>query len=73
MFMNRLFDVGFESNVFVGSTLTCVYVKCGSIEDARRVFNKMPTHNVVAWNAMISGHLRCGQGHKALELFQQMQ
>ncbi len=64
---------GFESNVFVGSTLTCMYAKCGSIEDARRVFNKMPTHNVVAWNAMISGHLRCGQGHKALELFQQMQ
>ncbi|CAK9270126.1 unnamed protein product [Sphagnum jensenii] len=64
---------GFESNVFVGSTLTCMYAKCGSIEDARRVFNKMPAHNVVAWNAMISGHLRCGQGYKALELFQQMQ
>ncbi len=64
---------GFELNVSVGSTLTCMYAKCGSIEDARRVFNKMPTHNVVAWNAMISGHLRCGQGYKALELFQQMQ
>ncbi|KAH8973473.1 hypothetical protein BDL97_01G050500 [Sphagnum fallax] len=62
-----------ESNVFVGTSLVDMYAKCGSLEDAWRVFNKMPSRNVVSWNVMILGHVKCGQGHKALELFQQMQ
>jgi pentatricopeptide repeat protein len=50
-----------------------MYAKCGSIEDAWRVFNKMSSQNVVTWNAMILGHVKCWQGQKALELFRQMQ
>jgi pentatricopeptide repeat protein len=41
--------------------------------DALRVFNKMAKQNVVSWTALIVGHVKCGQGQKALELFQQMQ
>ncbi len=37
------------------------------------MFNKMAKWNVVSWTAMIVGHVKCGQGQKALELFQQMQ
>jgi pentatricopeptide repeat protein len=33
----------------------------------------MSTCNVVAWSAVILGHVKCGQGHKALELSSQMQ
>jgi hypothetical protein len=29
--------------------------------------------DVVIWNAMILGHMKCGQGHKAQEPFQQLQ
>jgi pentatricopeptide repeat protein len=28
---------------------------------------------VFSWNAIILGHVKCGQGQKALQLFQQMQ
>ncbi len=62
-----------DSDVFVGNSLVDMYAKCGSIEDAWRVFNKMPSRNVVTWNAMALVHVKCGQGQKALELFQQMQ
>jgi len=62
-----------ESNVFVGSSLVDMYAKCGSIEDAQKVFDRMPTRNVVSWNAMILGYVKCGQGQKALELYRQMQ
>jgi pentatricopeptide repeat protein len=62
-----------ESDVFVGSSLVNMYAKCGSIEDAWRVFNKMPSRNVVTWSAIILGHVKCGQGQKELGLFQQMQ
>jgi pentatricopeptide repeat protein len=50
-----------------------MYAKCGHMEEALRVFNKMPSHNVVSWTAMILGHVKSGQGQKTLELFQQMQ
>eukprot|EP01018_Ginkgo_biloba_P025162 Gb_40121 [translate_table: standard] len=63
---------GFQSDVFVGSALVDMYAKCGSIENARHVFNKMPLRNVVSWNAMIVGYARNGYVDEALNLFQTM-
>jgi len=68
----QLIQTGCESDVFVGSSLVDMYAKCGSIEDAWRVFNKMPSENVVTWSTMIWGHVQCGQGQKALGQFQEM-
>jgi pentatricopeptide repeat protein len=62
-----------ESNVFVRSSLVDMYAKCGSMVDASRVFNNLPSQDVVSWNAMILGHVKFGQAQKALQLFQQMQ
>jgi pentatricopeptide repeat protein len=33
----------------------------------------MPSHDAVSWNVIILGHVKCEQGQKALNLFQQMQ
>jgi hypothetical protein len=45
--------------------------KCGSIEDAWRVFNKMSSQYVVmTWTAMVLGLAKCGEGQKALDLSQ---
>jgi len=68
-----IIQCGCESRVFVSCSLVDLYIKCGSMEDAWRVFNKMPIRNVVSWTAMILGHVKCGQGQEALKLFQQMQ
>jgi pentatricopeptide repeat protein len=69
----QIIQSGCESDTFVGSSLVDMYVKCRSMEDAWRTFNKMPSQNGVTWNAMLLGHVKCGQGEKALELFRQMQ
>ncbi|CAK9193539.1 unnamed protein product [Sphagnum troendelagicum] len=69
----EIIQSGCKADVFVGSSLVDMYSKCGSIEDACKVFNNMPSRDVVTWNAMILGHVKCGQGQKALELFHQMQ
>ncbi|KAH8968189.1 hypothetical protein BDL97_03G116400 [Sphagnum fallax] len=71
VFMNRLLRV-VESNVFVGNSLVDMYAKFGSIEDAWRVFSRMPMCNVVAWTAIILDHVKCGQGQQALAFYQQM-
>ncbi len=58
-----------ETNVFVCNRLIDMYAKCGSIEEAWRVFNKMPSQDVATWNAVVLGHVKCRQGQKTLELF----
>ncbi len=69
----QIIQSGLESDVFVGNSLVDMYAKCGMMEDAWTVFNRMPSQNVVSWTAMKLGHVKCGQGQKALDLFQQMQ
>jgi pentatricopeptide repeat protein len=69
----QIIQSGCVSDVFVGSSLVDMYAKCGSIKDASSVFNMIPARDVVAWNAMILGHVKCGQGQEALQLSQQMQ
>lgn len=62
-----------ELDVFVGSSLIDMYAKCGSIQNAYRVFNKMSVKDVVSWNTMIKGYEMHGHGEGALFIFQQMQ
>ncbi|CAM6033659.1 unnamed protein product [Sphagnum compactum] len=69
----ELFQQMQQEDVSIGSSLVDMYTKCGSMEDAWGVFNKMPSRDVVSWTAMIFGHVKYGQGLKALELFRQMQ
>eukprot|EP01018_Ginkgo_biloba_P024067 Gb_36177 [translate_table: standard] len=64
---------GFQSDVFVGSALVDMYVKCGSMEYARQVFDKMLERDVVAWTAMIAGYAQNGYSDEALKLFRQLQ
>eukprot|EP01018_Ginkgo_biloba_P003198 Gb_11219 [translate_table: standard] len=64
---------GFQSNGFVQSALVDMYAKCGNIENARNLFDKMHQRDVVCWNAMIGGYAMHGYGKEALKLFEQMQ
>ncbi|CAK9265653.1 unnamed protein product [Sphagnum jensenii] len=70
---HQIIECGWDSDVYVVNSLVDIYAKCGSMEDAWRVFNKMPSQNMVTWTAVIVGHVKCREGQKALELFQQMQ
>ncbi len=69
----QLIQSGYKSDVFVCNSLVDMYAKCGSMEEAWTVFEKMPSWNVVTWTTMILGHVQCRQGQKALELFEKMQ
>ncbi|KAJ7564381.1 hypothetical protein O6H91_02G014700 [Diphasiastrum complanatum] len=64
---------GLQSDVFVGNALVDMYAKCGSIEDAHRMFNNMHERDVVSWNALIAGYAQQGLGKDAVTLFEQMQ
>ncbi|XP_058069271.1 pentatricopeptide repeat-containing protein At3g50420 [Magnolia sinica] len=58
---------------FLNNNLLSMYAKSNSIEDARRVFDKMPSRNPVSYNALIAAYSRIpGQAVSALRLFQLM-
>eukprot|EP01018_Ginkgo_biloba_P026225 Gb_06173 [translate_table: standard] len=69
---NYIVRHGFESDLFVGNSLIDMYAKCGCIDVARCVFDKMSQKNVVSWTAMIAGYGLHGHGVDALTLFEQM-
>ncbi|KAL5066228.1 hypothetical protein RYX36_027965 [Vicia faba] len=68
----RIIKYGFTLEVPIGSALSAMYSKCGSLDDGYLIFWRMPARDVISWNAMISGLSQNGHGNKALELFQKM-
>ncbi|KAK1425470.1 hypothetical protein QVD17_20822 [Tagetes erecta] len=59
-------------NVYLGAGLINMYARCGSIEEARQVFDKMPQKDVVTWTAIICGYGMHGFAHLSESLFIQM-
>lgn len=68
--------LGLASNGCVGCCLVDMYAKCvvdGSMDDSRKVFDRMVDHNVMSWTAIITGYTQCGGRDKeAIELFCEM-
>ncbi|KAJ0836711.1 putative tetratricopeptide-like helical domain superfamily, DYW domain-containing protein [Helianthus annuus] len=56
----------------VVNSVIAFYFKCGRVEDARKVFDKMPDRDVITWNTMISGYVGNGSFDKGFEVFKQM-
>ncbi|XP_061340019.1 pentatricopeptide repeat-containing protein ELI1, chloroplastic [Gastrolobium bilobum] len=65
--------IGFGgAKVLVCTALVDMYCKCGSLEDARKVFDKIDGRDVVAWNSMIMGYAIHGFSEQAFQLFYEM-
>ncbi|XP_024525037.1 putative pentatricopeptide repeat-containing protein At3g23330 isoform X2 [Selaginella moellendorffii] len=64
---------GFDLNSFVAGTVVNMYAKCGSLQDARRAFDKMATKTTCAWTTMITAYAQLGSPRKALELYHAME
>ncbi|KAI5084978.1 hypothetical protein GOP47_0001147 [Adiantum capillus-veneris] len=62
-----------ECDGMIGCALLDMYARCGRLEDARNLFDNLPSRDVVSWGAMIAGYAQHKQGLPALRLFEQMQ
>lgn len=69
----HIIQSGFQSDVRVETALVNMYVKCGSIDDAQLIFDKMVERNVISWTVMIGGLAHYGRGQEAFHRFLQMQ
>ncbi|KAG2583517.1 hypothetical protein PVAP13_6KG225200 [Panicum virgatum] len=59
-------------DVPVGNSLLAMYVKCGELGRARRVFGKMVQRDLGTWNSMIFGCCRSGEWDEARRLLADM-
>ncbi|KAI5062550.1 hypothetical protein GOP47_0023089 [Adiantum capillus-veneris] len=67
--LDRLLDV----DVVVFNALLDMYIKCGLLEIARELFDRLPTRNVVSWSALLAGCVQHGYNEEALKFYGQMQ
>ncbi|XP_058096641.1 pentatricopeptide repeat-containing protein At4g19191, mitochondrial-like [Magnolia sinica] len=63
---------GLIENVMVSNAVVDMYAKCGSIDEARGLFNSMPGKTIVSWTTMIAGYAMNGDFEEAFDLFSRM-
>jgi len=61
--------IGLEFDMYVGTSLIDMYVKCGELANARKLFDKMTVRDISSWNALIAGYMRDGEIYVAEDLF----
>ncbi|KAI0497811.1 hypothetical protein KFK09_021048 [Dendrobium nobile] len=59
---------GLHSSTSVSIKLLILHLKCGSLNNARKVFDEMTKPTLSAFNYLISGYFRAGITEKCLEL-----
>ncbi|XP_027339627.1 pentatricopeptide repeat-containing protein At4g08210 [Abrus precatorius] len=61
-----------EFDTVLMNALLDMYVKCGSLKEAKQVFYEIPCKNSTSWNTLILGHAKNGLVNDALNLFDLM-
>lgn len=49
-----------------------MYALLGNAENARKLFDAMPERDVISWNVLISGYVRCRKFQDAVDVFRRM-
>ncbi|XP_012084198.1 pentatricopeptide repeat-containing protein At5g66520 [Jatropha curcas] len=68
----QVLKFGFGAHVFSLNNLIYMYMKFQAVEEARRIFDRMPDQNFVSWTSLISGYSQWGFVDEAFEVFQSM-
>ncbi|KAJ0037862.1 hypothetical protein Pint_23135 [Pistacia integerrima] len=62
-------ESGLVSDILINNSLIELYCKCGSLELAQQVFERMPKRDITSWNSIILGFAMYGQADATLEYF----
>jgi pentatricopeptide repeat protein len=64
---------GLENDPFIQNTLIDMYAKCGSLNTAEDMFDKISVHDIVCWNVLLSGYVDNGCDEEVLICIEQLQ
>ncbi|OWM73490.1 hypothetical protein CDL15_Pgr026589 [Punica granatum] len=65
-------ESSFGLDLSLMNSLLTMYARCGSLENARKIFLSLSRRDVISWNALITGYGMHGRGHDAISSFNQM-
>ncbi|KAL8239985.1 hypothetical protein R6Q59_016553 [Mikania micrantha] len=65
--------LGVDSYISLINSLIALYGKCGNVEIARALFDRMEIRTLVSWNAMIASYEQNNACEDAIQLFRTMQ
>ncbi|TKY74788.1 Pentatricopeptide repeat-containing protein mitochondrial [Spatholobus suberectus] len=63
---------GLFSSSSASASFVSLYSRCGQMDLARKVFDEIPVRDVVAWTALIIGHVQNGEPEKGLRCLRYM-
>ncbi|OVA15670.1 Pentatricopeptide repeat [Macleaya cordata] len=61
-----------KEDIFIGNAITDMYAKLGNIDLAVKVFERMPTKDVISWNTLMTGYAQNGLASEAIDVFHKM-
>lgn len=64
---------GLDCDILLGNYLVPMFVGCGSVSDAHRVFCKLACPNEFSWSALAQGFVECGELQQAIGLCKNQQ
>ncbi|KAM2263740.1 hypothetical protein COP1_039974 [Malus domestica] len=68
-----LISSGFASNLFAMTAVVNLYAKCRQVDEAYKMFDRMPERDLVSWNTIVAGYAQNGLAKIAMELVIRMQ
>lgn len=71
-FHNQIMKTGLNYDLYVMNALIDMYAKCGSLEEARKIFDFASMDDVTCWNSMIMSYALHGEAEEALNMFENM-
>uniref|UniRef100_A0A0E0KNN8 Pentacotripeptide-repeat region of PRORP domain-containing protein n=1 Tax=Oryza punctata TaxID=4537 RepID=A0A0E0KNN8_ORYPU len=63
---------GFAANIYFCNTLVDAYARHGMVGRARKLFDEMPTRDVVSWTSLVSAHAGVGDVREVSRLLSYM-
>ncbi|KAG2566816.1 hypothetical protein PVAP13_7NG241017 [Panicum virgatum] len=61
-----------DDDGFLATKLVFMYGRCGRVDDARRLFDGMPSRTVFSWNALVGAYLSSGSAVEAVRVYRAM-
>ncbi|XP_058097279.1 pentatricopeptide repeat-containing protein At3g13880 [Magnolia sinica] len=65
----HMIKTSFKPCLFLQNNLLNMYCKCGDINNARQLFDRMPKRNIISLNSIISSYSQMGFYDKSMEVF----
>lgn len=67
-----IIKTGLNLDSFVSNNLIDMYIYCGSLEVAQKLFECIENRDILSWGSLVVGYAKFGYREKAFELFKEM-